>query len=249
MFHRARFPLTFMRFEIEFPSLPLLPGKYFIRMRPRSRGGAHVRHAGEAVGGHGCGARAGTDTHRTPLAGCGRGANCKTAQTARMAHTASGPCPALKGRVVNQTAVALLDVADHCRGRRRGSARRRALFARPSATRSRSRHFVALQRMDGGALCVACLHSLHRMGLRSVVVRRSVHRSSAYSRAEPADAAGWKRCGGIGGSSCATRSASYRPHRVWLLRRRAPVAARSHRIRPCRAAASSGDLECSLVSA
>ncbi len=59
------------------------------------------------------------------------------------------------------------------------------------------RHFVAFQRI-GGALRVACYVHYTAWGREAWLCGGLCVDREAYSRAEPADAAGWKRAGGIG---------------------------------------------------
>ncbi|HEV2040974.1 MAG TPA: hypothetical protein VGT81_13185, partial [Casimicrobiaceae bacterium] len=60
------------------------------------------------------------------------------------------------------------------------------------------RHFVALQRIDGGALRVACYIHYTAWGNEAWLCGGLCIDRQAYSHAEPADAVGWKRAGGIG---------------------------------------------------
>jgi len=60
------------------------------------------------------------------------------------------------------------------------------------------RHFVALQRLGGGALRVASYIHYTAWGCEAWLCGGLCVDRQAYSRAEPADAAEWKRAGGIG---------------------------------------------------
>jgi len=60
------------------------------------------------------------------------------------------------------------------------------------------RHFVASQRVDGGALRVASYIHYTAWGREAWLCGGLCVDRQAYSRAAPADAAEWKRAGGIG---------------------------------------------------
>jgi hypothetical protein len=60
------------------------------------------------------------------------------------------------------------------------------------------RHFVALQRVGSRALCVASYIHYTAWGREAWLCGGLCVDRQAYSRAEPGDAAEWKRAGGIG---------------------------------------------------